>query len=83
MKSKIYSKAIVRKDQGHEGKIVGLHFTGPNAGEIMQGFAVAMRMGLTKEILDRTIGIHPTVAENITMMSVTKESGEPFEKTSC
>lgn len=49
----------------------------------MQGFAVAMKMGLTKRVLDETIGIHPTVAENITNMAVTKESGEEFEKTSC
>ena len=49
----------------------------------MQGFAAAMKMGLTKEVLDSTIGIHPTVAEAITMMTVTKESGEKFEKTSC
>ena len=64
-------------------KIVGLHYAGPNAGEIMQGFAVAMRMGLTKEILDETIGIHPVAAENITNMTVTKESGLPYSKTSC
>lgn len=42
----------------------------------MQGFAVSMKMGLTKDILDDSIGIHPTVAENITNMVVTKESGE-------
>lgn len=49
----------------------------------MQGFAVSMKMGLTKEILDGTIGIHPTVAENITNMTASKESGEEYEKTSC
>jgi pyruvate/2-oxoglutarate dehydrogenase complex dihydrolipoamide dehydrogenase (E3) component len=38
----------------------------------MQGFAVAMKMGLTKEVLDSTIGIHPTVAEDLTNMTVTK-----------
>jgi len=36
---------------------------GPNAGEVMQGFAAAMKCGLTKELLDSTIGIHPTTAE--------------------
>ena len=76
----VYAKAVV---DVRDNKVVGLHFTAPNAGEIMQGFAVAMRMGLTKQILDETIGIHPTVAENITNIEVTKESGLPFEKTSC
>jgi len=49
-----------------------LHYAGPNAGEIMQGFAVAIKMGLTKAILDSTIGIHPTIAEDLTNMTVTK-----------
>jgi pyruvate/2-oxoglutarate dehydrogenase complex dihydrolipoamide dehydrogenase (E3) component len=38
----------------------------------MQGFAVAMRMGLTKQQLDSTIGIHPTSAEELINMDVTK-----------
>ena len=62
-------KAVIDK---RNNKVVGLHFTAPNAGEIMQGFAVAIKMGMTKQILDETIGIHPTVAETITMMEVTK-----------
>lgn len=49
----------------------------------MQGFAVAINLGLTKQALDSTIGIHPTVAEDLTIMMVTKESGEEFEKKSC
>ncbi|HEY2254052.1 MAG TPA: glutathione-disulfide reductase [Variovorax sp.] len=44
-------------------RVVGLHMVGPEAGEIVQGFAVAMRAGATKAIFDQTIGIHPTVAE--------------------
>jgi len=36
---------------------------GAEAGEIIQGLAVAMKMGLTKAVLDSTIGIHPTTAE--------------------
>ena len=53
-------------------KVLGLHYAGPNAGEIMQGFAVAMKLGLTKAVLDSTIGIHPTIAEDLTNMTVTK-----------
>ena len=44
-------------------KVVGLHMVGPDAGEIVQGFAVALKMGATKKDFDTTIGIHPTAAE--------------------
>jgi glutathione reductase (NADPH) len=44
-------------------RVVGLHMVGPEAGEIVQGFAVAMRAGATKAVFDATIGIHPTAAE--------------------
>ena len=42
---------------------MGLHITSPNAGEVMQGFACAIKCGATKVDFDRTIGIHPTIAE--------------------
>ena len=44
-------------------KVVGMHFVGPNAGEVTQGFAVALLKGISKEDLDNTVGIHPTMAE--------------------
>ncbi|MFN3713142.1 MAG: glutathione-disulfide reductase [Alcanivoracaceae bacterium] len=44
-------------------EVIGLHMVGDDAGEIIQGFAVAIRMGATKADFDRTIGIHPTAAE--------------------
>ena len=46
-------------------KIVGLHYAGENAAEIIQGFSVAVVNGLTKGQLDKTIGIHPTCAEEV------------------
>ncbi len=49
-------------------KVVGLHMVGPDAGEIIQGFAVAIRAGATKAIFDSTIGIHPTAAEEFVTM---------------
>lgn len=45
------------------GKILGAHMIGADAGEIMQGLAIAMSAGATKADFDRTIGIHPTAAE--------------------
>jgi glutathione reductase (NADPH) len=44
-------------------RVVGLHMVGAEAGEIVQGFAVAMKAGATKAVFDSTIGIHPTAAE--------------------
>lgn len=44
-------------------KVVGMHMAGPDAGEIIQGFAIAVKAGLTKAQFDATIGIHPTAAE--------------------
>ncbi|HUP07351.1 MAG TPA: glutathione-disulfide reductase [Caldimonas sp.] len=44
-------------------RVVGLHMVGADAGEIVQGFAVAMTAGATKAMFDATIGIHPTAAE--------------------
>jgi glutathione reductase (NADPH) len=44
-------------------RVVGLHMVGADAGEIVQGFAVAMKAGATKALFDSTIGIHPTAAE--------------------
>lgn len=46
-------------------KVLGIHMVGPDAGEIIQGFAVAMTCGVTKAQLDATIGIHPTAAEEL------------------
>lgn len=49
-------------------KVVGLHMVGADAGETVQGFAVAMRAGATKACFDSTIGIHPTMAEEFVTM---------------
>ena len=49
-------------------RVVGLHMVGPEAGEIVQGFAVAMKAGATKAVFDSTIGIHPTAAEEFVTM---------------
>ncbi|MDP3761627.1 MAG: glutathione-disulfide reductase [Ramlibacter sp.] len=49
-------------------RVVGLHMVGPDAGEVVQGFAVAMKAGATKAVFDDTIGIHPTAAEEFVTM---------------
>ena len=53
---------------GAEQRIVGLHVVGPGADEMLQGFAVALRMGATKRDFDDTVAIHPTSAEELVTM---------------
>jgi len=53
---------------GPEEKIVGIHVLGPGADEMLQGFAVALRMGATKRDFDDTVAIHPTSAEELVTM---------------
>ncbi|MBV8404948.1 MAG: glutathione-disulfide reductase, partial [Gammaproteobacteria bacterium] len=53
---------------GPEQRIVGLHVVGPGADEMLQGFAVAVRMGATKKDFDDTVAIHPTSAEEFVTM---------------
>lgn len=61
----IFLKLIVSKaDQ----RVRGVHMVGEGAGELMQGFAVALQCGATKQQFDATIGIHPTVAEELVTM---------------
>jgi glutathione reductase (NADPH) len=57
-------------------KILGAHMLGEDAAEIMQGIGIAVVMGATKEDFDRTIGIHPTAAEEfVTLRTRTREAG--------
>ncbi|XP_011258105.1 thioredoxin reductase 2, mitochondrial isoform X1 [Camponotus floridanus] len=64
-------------------RVLGIHFVGPNAGEVIQGFAAAIKCGLTIPKLKATVGIHPTVAEEFTRISVTKRSGLDPKPQSC
>ncbi len=49
-------------------EVLGVHMVGPDAGEIIQGFAVALKCGATKALFDATVGIHPTAAEEFVTM---------------
>ena len=48
--------------------MVGVHVIGPGADEMIQGFAVAVRMGATKKDFDDTVAIHPTSSEELVTM---------------
>jgi len=64
-KERSFMKMIV---SASDDRVVGMHMCGEEAGEIMQGFAVAMRAGATKQQFDTTIGIHPSAAEEFVTM---------------
>ncbi|GAA0737200.1 glutathione-disulfide reductase [Sphingomonas japonica] len=53
---------------GDTGKIVGLHMIGPDAPEILQAAAIAVKAGLTKDDFDATVALHPTMAEELVLM---------------
>jgi glutathione reductase (NADPH) len=62
---KTFMKLIVDKASD---RVVGVHMMGPDAGEIIQGIAIALKAGATKAMFDSTIGIHPTAAEEFVTM---------------
>ena len=67
-----FMKMIVQRSSD---KVLGLHVVGPDAGEIVQGMAVAMVAGATKAQFDATVGIHPTAAEElVTLREVSREA---------
>jgi glutathione reductase (NADPH) len=62
---KTFMKMLVDRDSD---KVLGVHMVGPDAGEIIQGIAIALKAGATKAVFDSTIGIHPTAAEEFVTM---------------
>jgi len=62
---KIFMKLLV---DAASQRVVGAHMLGPDAGEVIQGIAIAIKLGATKAQFDATIGIHPTAAEEFVTM---------------
>jgi glutathione reductase (NADPH) len=62
---RVFMKLVVDKKTD---RVLGVHMVGPDAGEIIQGFAVALNASATKRQFDTTIGIHPTMAEEFVTM---------------
>uniref|UniRef100_A0A672IT12 Thioredoxin reductase 2, tandem duplicate 1 n=1 Tax=Salarias fasciatus TaxID=181472 RepID=A0A672IT12_SALFA len=79
--SQCYIKVIC--ERGADQKILGLHFTGPNAGEVTQGFSMGLQCGATYSHLLQTVGIHPTCAEEVVKVGITKRSGLDAAVTGC
>ena len=76
-----YSKIICRKEEPRT--VVGAHILGPNSGDIIQGIALAMKLGVTKDDMEDMIPIHPTHGEEVFNLSITKEEDRFAAKRSC
>uniref|UniRef100_A0A0K0F3D4 Thioredoxin reductase 1 (inferred by orthology to a C. elegans protein) n=1 Tax=Strongyloides venezuelensis TaxID=75913 RepID=A0A0K0F3D4_STRVS len=77
-----YLKLICLKEE-HD-RVVGFHILSPNAGEITQGFAISLKLNGRKEDFDNLIGIHPTVAESFTTLTILKKEGsDELKQTGC
>uniref|UniRef100_H0XQT2 thioredoxin-disulfide reductase (NADPH) n=2 Tax=Otolemur garnettii TaxID=30611 RepID=H0XQT2_OTOGA len=63
--------------------VLGLHFLGPNAGEVTQGFALGIRCGASYAQVMRTVGIHPTCSEEVVRLRISKRSGLDPTVTGC
>ncbi len=62
---RIVMKLVV---DGDSDRLLGAHILGPDAGEIIQALAIAVKMGATKRDLDETMPVHPTIAEELVTM---------------
>lgn len=80
-KNSCYAKLVCNKLDNNT--VVGFHVLGKNAGEITQGFGVAMKKGMTYDDIVGTVGIHPTDAEKFTTLKITKASGEATDADNC
>lgn len=65
-----FIKLVVERETD---RVLGVHIVAQDAGELVQGFAVALNCGATKADFDRTIGIHPTLAEEVVTMRSKRE----------
>jgi thioredoxin reductase (NADPH) len=79
--STCYAKLICNKQD--DERVLGFHVAGPNAGEITQGYAVAMKLNAKKKDFDMTVGIHPTCSETFTTLNITKRSGKDISVAGC
>lgn len=70
-------KVITCKEKEVE-KVIGIHYYGPSADEMISGYALAMKLGLTKQNLDLSLGVHPSVSEGLFNLEVTKRSVKDF-----
>ena len=70
-------------DKSDDERVVGLHVVSPHAGELIQGFALAVKLGARKRDFDElALGVHPSDAEALFGLHVTARSGLDFRNAS-
>ncbi|XP_015791964.1 thioredoxin reductase 1, cytoplasmic [Tetranychus urticae] len=79
--NKCYAKLICAVKENM--RVLGIHYVGPNAGEVMQMAALCLKKSCNKDEFDALIGIHPTCAEIFTTLAVTKRSGVSADAQGC
>jgi pyruvate/2-oxoglutarate dehydrogenase complex dihydrolipoamide dehydrogenase (E3) component len=67
----------------HCERVLGMHYLGPNAAEVIQGYAVAFRNGMTRADLEETIAVHPSTSEEFLNLNITKRSRVDPKKAGC
>ena len=81
MENQCYSKIITMREAPR--RVLGAHILGPNSGEIIQGLALSMKLGATKDDLEAFVPIHPTHGEEVFNLNTTKEQSMFASKRSC
>ncbi|CRG96785.1 thioredoxin reductase, putative [Plasmodium gallinaceum] len=71
--STCFAKLVCLKNE--DNRVIGFHYVGPNAGEVTQGMALALKLKAKKKDFDNCIGIHPTDAESFMNLHITLSSG--------
>ncbi|XP_074595017.1 thioredoxin reductase 1, cytoplasmic-like [Brevipalpus obovatus] len=80
-KNKCYVKMICLLTE--KERVIGFHYLGPNAGEVIQFLSLVLKKGCTKEDFDSLVGVHPTNAETFVYLTVTKRSGKSSLQAGC
>ena len=81
LENQCYAKVICMREKPRT--VLGVHILGPNSGDIIQGIALAMKVGVTKDNMDDLVPIHPTHGEEVFNLNVTKEENRFAAKRSC
>ena len=76
-----FMKVIVNRNENE--KVLGIHYMGPGADELISPFSIGMKKGMLKEDLDGVIGVHPSTGEDLFNLEITKRSGDNYTKTEC
>lgn len=74
---------VKKEDARADERIVGLHYVGPNAAEVINGWAVSLTMGVTKRQFEEVVGIHPCSSDEFNLLSVIKGTKVSLKKIAC